>query len=77
MKRCDDFADDVSAYVEGRLPFGKRFSLWVHQAMCVSCRTYVRQMSFVRQAASRLRSTDEPDPKVVDELAESFPQAHN
>ena len=72
MKTCEEFADGVTEYLEGRLPFSEKMGMWVHRAMCSSCRAYLRQIELVRQASSKLRPDEEPDEDQVDELAKIF-----
>lgn len=72
MKTCEEFADGVTEYLEGRLPLPERLGMWMHRAMCSSCRAYMRQIALVREASGRLRPKEEPDEEQLDELVQIF-----
>ncbi len=44
MLTCKELTEIVTDYLEGRMPFGKRMSFWLHISMCKHCREYIRQM---------------------------------
>ena len=72
MRSCEDFADDVTALIEGRLPVSQRMSMWIHFTICSSCRAYMKQMQLVQQMAADLKPSTEPSEDTVDELVGLF-----
>lgn len=77
MKTCEEFAEDVTAYLERGLPRAERLHMWVHQMMCASCRTYVKQIQLVRKTAAKLKPTSEIDSDQLDTLTEAFREHHS
>jgi hypothetical protein len=47
MITCEDFAQRVTAYLEGATPISERMGMWLHKTMCHHCRLYLDQMKFV------------------------------
>lgn len=47
MITCEEFAEHVTAYLEGTLPISERTSMWLHRLVCGHCRRYLRQMKLV------------------------------
>lgn len=44
MITCEEFTDQISDYLDGRVPFGDRIGLCMHRLMCVRCRNLYRQL---------------------------------
>lgn len=44
MLQCHEVADQMSDYVDGVLPWRQRLAIRLHLALCVFCRTAVRQL---------------------------------
>ena len=44
MLTCQQLTEVVTEYLEGRMPFTRRMSFWMHVSMCGNCRRYLRQM---------------------------------
>ena len=75
MMTCKEFADRVSDYLDGRVPYGERIGIWLHALMCEPCRRYMDQM---RQTIDYMHEVGEsehdegcPD-EVKEELMEQF-----
>jgi hypothetical protein len=43
MLKCKDVTKETSDYIEGGLPISKRIALFLHLAICHSCRHYLQQ----------------------------------
>ena len=75
MMSCEEFTDQVTAYLEGNVPYGQRIGMWLHTVMCKHCRNYLEQMAQVARLAGELgdEASDEPSrPENCDELMEAF-----
>lgn len=46
-------AADLSAYLDGELPWRRRLAIWWHLRRCEPCRRVVAQLAEVRAAARR------------------------
>ena len=51
---CRDLTNRASEYLEDRLPILTKFRVGFHLASCADCRTYMKQMALVREAAAGL-----------------------
>ena len=76
MRTCEDFATDLTGYVDGKLPLGPRVSMWLHSAVCKSCRAYRHQIVLVRNVAPDCFKDDAPSDAKLDELGNLFSQEH-
>lgn len=47
MITCEEFTNRVTEYLEGSVPRGERFGMWLHLVLCHHCRRYLRQMKEV------------------------------
>jgi hypothetical protein len=54
MLTCREVTHLVSEGLDRELGFGERLALRVHFAVCRGCRTFNRQMNFLRDAVKRL-----------------------
>ncbi len=72
MRTCEEFAHDVTDYIDGKMTLGPRMSMILHATICSSCRAYRRQIELVRNLAGELKTSQEPTEETVDELAELF-----
>ena len=66
MITCEEFTDQVSDYLDNRIPFGERIGVCMHRLMCVRCRNFYRQLKeiveFVEdygEAAEKKPSSDQ------------------
>lgn len=77
MMSCEEFSDRVTAYLEGRVPYGERVGMWMHSMICGHCRNYLRQMSELVTLMSKVDEEDSSvDPDQKDELMEAFRAAN-
>lgn len=44
MYQCKDIAEEVTNYIDGGLPLGKRIGLFYHLIICSCCRNYLQQI---------------------------------
>ena len=77
MMTCEEFANKVSDYLDGRVPYGDRIGMWVHALMCEPCRRYLDQMRQVTDALGEVgeqeRADDESAPcEHKEDLMEEF-----
>ncbi len=63
MLTCRELTEKLTDYLEGRMRFGERTSLFLHLAACRHCRAYVAQMRATIAATGAL--PDEPIPDEV------------
>ncbi len=79
MISCEEFTDNVSDYLDDRVPFGERIGLCMHRLMCVRCRNYYRQLKelveFVEEHADPPDVAPSPDCR--QELLEEFREKHS
>ncbi len=54
MTDCEEFAETVGEYLDGRLPYGERVGMWLHRVMCPPCRHYAEQLRQLRELMNRL-----------------------
>ncbi|MBA2662426.1 MAG: anti-sigma factor [Bradymonadaceae bacterium] len=79
MMTCKEATDQVTDYLDGRVPHGKRIGIWLHLMMCVRCRSYVNQMRQVVELIGDLSKqplTTAP-PDVRDALMAEFRRRKN
>lgn len=76
MMSCEEFSEKVTAYLEGRVPYGQRLGMMLHSIMCVHCRTYLRQMSEVIKLSGEIDEASPPDPEQKERLMEAFRAAN-
>lgn len=75
MITCEEFAQRVTAYLEGTVPMGERMGLWLHKTMCHHCRRYFNQMKLVVDLLGDvpdIEATDGCDKTAKQELLETF-----
>ena len=74
MMSCKEVTDQVTDYLDGRVPHGKKIGVWLHLAMCVRCRTYVQQMRQVIVLTGELggQVAAEAPPAMRESLLEVF-----
>lgn len=74
MMSCKEVTDQVTDYLDGRVPHGKKIGMWLHLMMCVRCRTYVQQMRQVIVLAGELggEAAAEPPPAMRESLLAEF-----
>ena len=74
MLRCRDVADLASDYIDGVLPWSRRFAVGLHLTICRLCRRYLRQM---RETVRILRAMRGEEAAGHEELArELFRSTH-
>ena len=75
MMTCQEFADRVSDYLEGRVPYGERIGMWFHALMCKPCHRYLQQMrktvDFMKEVGDREHEQGAPE-DVKEGLMEKF-----
>ncbi len=77
MITCEEFAERVTAYLEGTVPMGERMGLWLHKMMCHHCRRYFNQMKLVVDLMGEVPEvtpSDCADAATKQELLEKFRQ---
>jgi predicted anti-sigma-YlaC factor YlaD len=77
MITCEEFAQRVTAYLEGTVPMGERMGLWLHKVMCHHCRRYFNQMKLVVDLIGEVPEVDTagcPDQATKQDLLEEFRQ---
>ena len=47
MLKCKDIAEKSSAYVDNQLSLGGRLGVYLHLAICVHCRRFLRQLKLM------------------------------
>lgn len=62
MMNCRQAVRLMSEAMDRPLKGGERFALRFHWLICVGCRNYRRQLSFLRRACEQQETTDEPTP---------------
>ncbi|HNC52855.1 MAG TPA: zf-HC2 domain-containing protein [Accumulibacter sp.] len=62
MMNCRQAVRLMSEAMDRPLKGGERFALRFHWLICVGCRNYRRQLSFLREACGQEVTTDEPAP---------------
>lgn len=71
---CEEFAQKVSDYLDGRIPYGERVGVWVHMIMCEHCRRYYRQMreavDLIQQSGDKGEDKECPSDLKEDLMAE-------
>ncbi|MEF8697997.1 MAG: zf-HC2 domain-containing protein [Candidatus Accumulibacter sp. UW26] len=60
--KCEDAVRLMSAEMDRELCRGERFSLRLHQIVCLGCRRYRQHLSFLREACRRQASGNESAP---------------
>lgn len=51
MRSCRDISALVSQGLDKKLSLRKRFTVWLHLALCTRCRNFQTQTQFIRKAA--------------------------
>ncbi len=79
MMSCEQMTEMIGDYLDGKVPFGKRFGLLMHVAICKHCRRYFQQIQQVidlsREAGAQDPPMAAPEPMKQDLLA-AFRAAH-
>lgn len=60
MYSCHDISEKVGAHIDGELAVHERAQIWLHLAICVHCRRFIRQFA-ATVGLMRLRAAAEPD----------------
>lgn len=55
MLSCKQVVDRADHVLAGELPWRQRVGVWVHLAICVHCRRYLRQLRVLLPALPHLR----------------------
>lgn len=78
MMTCEEFSDRVTAYLEGRVPYGERLGMWFHSMLCRHCRNYLRQMAELVDLMSEVDAQDDAsmDRDQKDQLMDAFRAAN-
>lgn len=74
MVTCEEFTDQVSDYLDNRVPFGERIGLCMHRLLCVRCRNYYRQLKEIVEFVEEYGDPPEsaPPPEMRRELLERY-----
>lgn len=74
MITCEEFTDNVSDYLDDRVPFGDRIGLCMHRLLCVRCRNYYRQLKEVVEFVEEYADPPEvrPDEQQREALMDRF-----
>jgi len=67
MLQCKDVVKEASDYLDGDLPLFKRFSLFLHIALCRCCRNYVDQIqqTINTVAVTKPKEADDTDTQAL------------
>lgn len=76
MMTCEEFAENVTEYLEGNVPFAERIGMWFHTLLCDHCRRYLEQMRQTAELLGQLGEAepeaDSPDDELKRDLIEQF-----
>ena len=72
MISCEQFAERVTPYLEGRVPYGERLGLWMHSVLCPHCRKYLRQMAAVVDMMGDLDGRESVDEEMKADLMNAY-----
>lgn len=61
MKNCRDYADQISAFLDGELSRPERGELMEHMAACRNCRQYFEDLTAIRDAAAEIGEVPVPE----------------
>lgn len=61
MLTCQQLTEAVTAYLEGTMPRGRRFQIWLHIQLCKHCRRYFRQIRQTMKATGQVPPLEMPD----------------
>lgn len=71
MLTCKELTELVTDYLEGRMPFRRRLTFWLHISMCKNCREYLRQTKLTIATLGKM-PVDPIPPEIRDALLERF-----
>jgi len=77
MPSCKEVTEHSSDYIDRNLPWWKRPGYWLHLAMCVHCRRYVKQLKLTINTISKTPEATPPDvsseqvQKIVEKIKQS------
>ena len=79
MYQCKDIAEEVSNYIDGNLPLGKRIGLFFHLLICSCCRNYLQQIRSTISivTVSHPKEDDNTDPKILAKELHDLCKRHN
>ncbi|HMW57570.1 MAG TPA: zf-HC2 domain-containing protein [Accumulibacter sp.] len=63
---CKEAIRLMSEEMDRDLDGGNRFALRLHKLICVGCRNYQKQLSFIRQACQQQVAVDDAPPTTPD-----------
>ena len=79
MMSCEEMTGIIGDYLDGKIPFGKKFGIMMHFAICRHCRRYFQQIQQVidlsREAGAEEAPMPAPEPMKRNLLA-AFRAAH-
>jgi predicted anti-sigma-YlaC factor YlaD len=75
MTSCEELTEQLTDYLEGRLPYGEKIGIWIHLMMCEHCRRYYNQFKDTIDYAGELDSDAESD-SLDEETKESIMDAY-
>jgi len=70
MPSCKEVTEKSSDYLEHNLPWWKRPGYWMHLAMCVHCRRYVKQLKLTINTIGK--SPDATPPEISTEQVQDI-----
>lgn len=68
---CRELVEDITAYLEGRMPDGERERFDEHLGLCAGCRVYIDQMRTTIKTVGALRE-DKLSPETRESLLAAF-----
>lgn len=79
MYQCKDIAEEVTNYIDGGLPLGKRIGLFYHLLICSCCRNYLQQIRSTISVitVSRPKEDSETDTQLLAKRLHSLYKDHN
>ena len=61
MRSCQDYADRISAFLDGELSGPERGELMEHMAVCPNCRQYFDDLAAIREAVGEVEEVPVPE----------------
>lgn len=72
MLSCKQLNERATPYLEGDYNFVQKMSFWMHLAMCVHCRRYIRQLKLAIYTVQLMSRFREPSEAEIEALVTRF-----
>lgn len=77
MLNCKDLSDTATTYIEGECSLAEKISIWVHMAICVHCRRYLRQLNLGIQTLRLMTHIKEPTQEEIEQIVNRIKSMQN